>query len=331
MKIGKNPLVVIIASNYNGVSYFYKKHNILWQIFSSLKKTAYENYKIVMADDNSTDKSVEYVRKHFKNVEIVINDVNGGFSKNNNNAIKYVMHKYEPDYIVLMNNDIIISDTLWLSKLVKVAESDPKIGIVGCKLVYPTGRIQHAGMEIGYYGARNIGRGQKDYLQFDYIKEIEGVTFAAVLIDKKTIEKVGLLDENFFMGFEDVDYCIRTTKARFKIYYVGNVKLIHLEGFTSTNSKIYKTRLESFYHGQVNFWYLLLKYKSLKQLSGLNRLKAIFVFFLGAILTIEGPYRERKLSNIRFKEKPFTRLLLSLKAIKEAQQLYNKSKKQSAS
>lgn len=325
MKVKNDPLVVIIVSNYNGASYFYKRHSILWHVFSSLKKTNYQNYKIVMADDKSTDKSVEYVKKNFPYVDIVVNDSDGGFSKNNNKAIKYAMQKYKPDYIVLLNNDIIITDDLWLNKLVEVAESNPRTGIVGCKLVYPTGRIQHAGIEISYYGARNIGRGQKDYSQFDYIKEVEGVTFAAVLINKKTIEKVGLLDENFFMGFEDVDYNIRARASGFKVYYTGNVKLIHLEGFTSTNSKFYKIRLESFYHTQVNFWYLVLKYKSLKQFKGLNRLKAIFIFFLEAILSIEGSDRERKLSNIRLKEKPFTRLLLSLKAIKEAQRLYKKS------
>ena len=322
MKIKKIPLVIIIASNYNGISYFYKKRNILWHVFSSLKKTAYENYKIIMADDKSTDKSVEYVRKHFKNVEIVINNVNGGFSKNNNNAIKYVMHKYDPDYIVLMNNDIIISDTLWLSKLVKVAESDPKIGIIGCKLVYPTGRIQHAGMEIGYYGARNIGRGQKDYLQFDYIKEIEGVTFAAVLIDKKTIEKIGLLDENFFMGFEDIDYCIRAKQLGSKIYYDGLVQLVHLEGYSSTNSKFVKVRLKSFYRSQVNFWYFLLKYWSMKKFNRIDRFKSILVFFLASIFSIEGLNRERGLRSIRLKEKPFRRLLLSFEAIIEARNLY---------
>ncbi len=319
------PLVVIIVSNYNGASYFYKKHNILWDVFSSLMKTKYQNYKIIMADDKSTDRSIEYVKKNFPYIDIVVNDSNGGFSKNNNKTIKYAMQKYKPDYIVLLNNDIIITDDSWLNKLLEVAESDSKIGIVGCKLVYPTGRIQHAGIELGYYGARNVGRRQEDYLQFDYIKEVEGVTFAAALIKKKTIEKVGLLDENFFMGFEDVDYNIRARVSGFKVYYAGNVKLIHLEGFTSTNSKFYKIRLESFYHGQVNFWYFVHKYKSLKQFGGLNRLKAIFIFFLGAIPSIEGPDRKRKLSNIWLKEKPFTRLLLSLKAIKDVQRLYKKS------
>ena len=330
MQMKTSPYIVIIVSNYNGASYFHKKRNVLWHIFSSLKKTKYQNYKVLMADDKSTDRSIKYVKQNLPHIEIVTNNPNGGFSKNNNMAIKYAMRKYNPDYIVLLNNDIIITDELWLKKLVEIAESDTKIGIVGCKLVYPTGRIQHAGMEFGYYGARNIGRGQKDFSQFDYIKEVEGVTFAAVLISRITTEKVGLLDENFFMGFEDVDYNIRVKKNKLKIYYAGNVKLIHLEGFTSANSKFYNIRFESFYHGQVNFWYFLLKYKYLNQFRKLNRLKALFIFFIGSIISIEGQDRERKISNIKFKDKPLVRLLLTIKAVGEAKKLYRTNSTKSA-
>ena len=327
MKIKKNPLVVIIASNYNGASYLYKKHNILWHVFSSLRRTKYQNYKILMADDKSTDRSVEYVKKKFPYIDIVVNNSNGGFSKNNNKAIKYAIQKYKPDYIMLLNNDIIITDDLWLNKLVNIAKPNPRIGIVGCKLSYPSGKIQHAGMEIGYYGARNIGRGKDDFSEFNYVKEVEGVTFAAVLINKEVIKKIGLFDENFFMGFEDVDYYLRTTKAKFKIYYSGNVKLIHLEGFTSTNSKFQKIKYNSFYYNQVNYWYFMLKYRYMEQFRGINRLKSIFIFFISSIISIEGQDRERKLSNIKFKDKPLTRLLLTIKAISQAKKVYTRLNK----
>lgn len=320
MKNKKIPLVIIIVSNYNGVSYFYKKHNILWQIFSSLKKTAYENYKIVMADDKSTDKSVEYVRKHFKNVEIVINEVNGGFSKNNNNAIKYVMHKYEPDYIVLMNNDIIISDTLWLSKLVKVAESDPKIGIVGCKLVYPTGRIQHAGIFPTNYAYANRGRGEEDHNQYNKIEEMVGITFALVLIKAKVFTKIGFLDENFFMGYEDTDFCLRAHQNGFINIYDGKVKAIHLEGFTSTNSKRDEIRNLVFFTGIRNYVYFSYKY-----FTPWQRFNGIFInAIFGSFLSIEGENRKRSLLNLRIKNQPFDGFKAGIKAVIEGKKLYYK-------
>ena len=320
------PLVVIIISNYNGASYFYKGHSILWNVFSSLKKTKYRSYKVILADDASTDGSIKYVKTKFPTVSIVLNSTNGGFSKNNNNAMIYAFKKYKPDYILLLNNDIIVVDSLWLNKLVELAESDDKIGLIGCKLVYPDRRIQHAGIEIGYYGGRNIGRGQMDFSQFEYKKEVDGVTFAAALIKKKVIEKIGLLDENFFMGFEDTDYSIRAKKANFKIFYDGDVKLIHLEGFSSTNSTFQKIKLESFFYNQVNFWYFRLKYKSLKQFRGLNKLRSVFIFLFGAIVSIENRNRERKLSNIQLKNKPFIRLVLSIKAIIKARRLCSNTK-----
>ncbi len=322
----KNLIVSIIVSNYNGASYFYNDHNLLWNVFSSLNETMYPNYKILLADDSSTDNSIDYTKRNFPGIKIIKNKKNGGFAKNNNNAIKYALKKYKPDYILLLNNDIIIEDSKWLNKLLEIAEADSKIGVVGCKLVYPNGRIQHAGMEISYYGGRNMGRGQKDYGQFDYVKEVEGITFGIALINKKVIERIGLLDENFFMGYEDIDYNIRAKKANFKIYYTGNIKVIHLEGFSSTNSKFKKVRLKSFTNYYVNFWYFLLKYKSMRQFSGINRLKAIFVFFLGFVFTIEGPTRERKLINIRLQKNKVNKLLLSIKVIREAKRLYIKAK-----
>lgn len=321
MKIKKIPLVIIIVSNYNGISYFYKKRNVLCQIFSSLKKTAYENYKIVMADDKSTDKSVEYVRKHFKNVEIIINDVNGGFSKNNNNAIKYVMHKYKPDYIVLMNNDIIITDTLWLSKLVKVVESDSKIGLVGCKLVYPTGRIQHAGIVPKNYAYANRGRGEEDRKQYNKIEEMTGITFALALIKAKVLTKIGFLDENFFMGYEDTDFCLRARQNGFMIIYNGKVKAIHLEGFTSTNSKRDEIRNLMFFMGMRNYVYFSYKY-----LKPWKRFIGIFInIIFGSFLSIEGEYRKRSLLNLRIKNQPFDRFKTSIKAIIKGRKLYNKN------
>ncbi len=321
MKTKKDPLVAIIVSNYNGSSYFYKRHNILWSVFSSLERTEYKNYKIVMADDKSTDNSVKYVKKNFPYVDIVINDSNGGFSKNNNKAIKYAMQKYKPDYILLLNNDIEIIDGLWLNKLIKVAKSDYKIGLIGCKLIYPTGRIQHAGIVSVNYAYANRGRGEDDYGQYNKTEEMSGITFALVLINAKIFAKIGFLDENFFMGYEDTDFCLRTQQNDFKIIYDGKVKAIHLEGFTSTNSKKENIRNLIFFTGMRNYIYFSYKYLKLWQ-----RFIGIFInIILGSFLTIEGENRKRSLLNLRIKDKPFDRFKISIKAIIKGRKLYYKN------
>ncbi|MDP8003799.1 MAG: glycosyltransferase family 2 protein [Caldisphaera sp.] len=310
----KEPKVAIILSNYNGASNLYKNKSILYWCLSSLRKTKYSNYKVIIADAHSTDNSSQLAKK-FK-AEFIDLGHRGAFSEGNNFGIKYASKKYSPDYFLLLNNDVIISDPYWLSKLVKTAEAYHS-GITGCQLLYPNGRIQHAGMLINYYGGINRGRGEVYKGQYDKIEEMQGVTFAVALINKKVIKQIGLLDENFHMGFEDVDYCIRARNAGFKIVYDGSIKLVHLEGFSSTNSKSDKIKEESFYNWQKNFWYLIHKCRNSQYFKGVNYLKAIAIYFLGAVLTIVGPERERRLKNIRLKDKALRRIILSLKAIKD--------------
>jgi GT2 family glycosyltransferase len=308
----KSRKVIIIISNYNGFINKYKNKPLLYWPLNSLKKTEYQNYKVILADDCSVDNSIKYVKNNFPYVQIVKNMINGGFSKNNNNAIKYAMLKYNPDYIILLNNDIIIKGKKWLGELVKVAESDSKIGLVGCKLIYPNKRIQHAGIKVKTNLPYNIGRSEKDKNQYNSIKNVEGVTFACVLISKKTINKVGLLDENFVMGSEDVDYNIRVEKAGFKILYNGNVELIHLEGYTSTNSKNNKFKEKQFYNEQKNKVYFAYKYY-----KGFKKIKSLFLIILTSFISIEGKNRKRSLFSIRFKDKIFKRFKLSIKAIND--------------
>ena len=309
--------VIIIISNYNGATNKYKNKPLLYWPLNSLKKTKYKNYKIILADDCSTDNSIKYVKNNFPYVEIVKNKENGGYSKNNNNAIRYCLRKYKPDYILLLNNDIIITEKDWLGKLVKVAESNNNIGLVGCKLVYPNNRIQHAGIKIKTDLPYNIGRSDKDKGQYNFIKNVEGVTFACVLILKKVINRIGLLDENFVMGSEDIDYNIRAKKAGFNILYNGNVKLIHLEGYTSTNSKNKKLEEKQFYNEQRNRVYFIYKYY-----KGLQKIKSLLLIILISFISIEGQNRKRSLFSIKLKDKIFKRFKLSLNAIKDGQKLY---------
>jgi len=316
--IKSGPLVAIIVSNYNGASNLYKGKSILFRCLKSLERTSYKNYKIIITDAHSMDKSREVASK-FNGVEFIDVGHKAAFSENNNFAIRYARKKYDPDYYLLLNNDVIITDRYWLKKLVNSAKKY-NAGIVGCQLLYPNGNIQHAGVLIGYYGGRNRGRGEKYTDQYNKIEEVPGVTFALVLISKQVIEKVGLLDENFHMGFEDVDYCIRARQDGFKIIYDGKIKAIHLEGFSSTNSASEELRFKSFYEGQKNFIYLMHKHKEIFGLK--NKIAGLFIYFLGAIITIGGPDRKRSIRNIQLRSYLWRRLILSFKAILDAKDLF---------
>jgi len=320
--IKSEPLVAIIVSNYNGASNLYKGKSILFRCLKSLELTSYKNYKVIITDAHSTDKSRELTSK-FNGAKFVDIGYRANFSEGNNFAIRYAKKKYNPDYYLLLNNDIIITDRYWLKKLVDSAKRY-KAGMVGCQLLYPNGNIQHAGMLMGYYGGRNRGRGEKYIGQYDKIEEVPGVTFALVLISKKVIERVGFLDENFNMGFEDVDYCIRARQNGFKIIYNGKIKATHLEGFSSTNSSSEAIRFESFYKGQKNFIYLMHKHKEIFGLK--NKIAGLFIYFLAAIISIEGWDRPRSFLSIRFKDNKWKRVVLSFKAILSAKKLYRGEK-----
>jgi len=322
IEMNSEPLVVIIISNYNGASNLYKGKSILFRCLKSLELTSYKNYKVIITDAHSTDKSREVASK-FKGVEFIDVGHKVAFSENNNFAIKYAKKRYNPDYYLLLNNDVIITEKYWLKKLINTA-NEYEAGIVGCQLLYHNGNIQHAGMLIGYYGGRNRGRGEKYIGQYNKIEEVPGVTFALALISKQVIEKVGLLDENFHMGFEDVDYCIRARQNGFKIIYNGKIKAIHLEGFSSTNSISEAIRFESFYKGQKNFIYLMHKHKEIFGLK--NKIAGLFIYFLAAIISIEGWDRPRSFLSIRFKDNKWKRVVLSFKAILSAKKLYRGEK-----
>lgn len=320
--ITRNPKVVVIIANYNGLSAEYNSKPILSICLNGLKSTKYPNMKLVVADDSSTDNSLEYIKLHFHGVNSVRMKKNGGYSKNNNNAIRYTLMSYNPDYIVLLNNDIIIKDPEWLNKMVSMAEKDKRVGIVGCKLLYPGGRVQHAGVKIGML-PRNSGRGCEDMGQYNSVEEVEGITGAVMLIKKKVFSTIGLLDESFYMGYEDVDYCIMARKAGFKIIYDGNVTLTHLEGFTSTNSKNSKIRNSMFYYLVRNYTYLALKdFGKLKAIIGI-----IAFLFVSSSITIEDSDRVRGIRGLRFKSNIVRNMVAAFKAVRAGIKLYSTHKK----
>jgi len=216
--------VIIIILNWNG-------KELLKDCLSSLfKLTDYPNYKVIVVDNGSNDGSVEFVKQNFPQADIIALDKNYGFSKGNNIGIKYALEKYNPEYILLLNNDTEIIQKDWLKLLVESAEKY-NAQIVGCKLIYPNGKIQHAGIDIKFL-SEHIGRFENKE-KYSFIKYIGAVTFACVLIKKEVIEKIGLLDEIFFAGHEDLDYCFKARKNGFKILYNGNVTLIHKESITT--------------------------------------------------------------------------------------------------
>lgn len=164
---------------------------------------------------------------------------NRGFTGGNNIGIEYIIKKKNTDYILLLSNDT-VGDPKFLEELVKVGESDEKIGVVG-PMVYHydrQNRIQSAGAKIYWNtGKQNVLRSNKiDNGQFDEIVEVDYVAGCALFAKRKLIEKIGYLNTDYFAYWEETEWCVRAHKAGYKVLCIPKAKIWH-KGL-STNKRI---------------------------------------------------------------------------------------------
>lgn len=286
---------VIILLNYNGLSIKYKNKPILKSCLRYLNQSKYTRTKILTIDNGSNDDSVKFLRSnHLETIIIKKNIPN--FSKVVNIGISEAVRKYPSKYLVLLSNDVFLIQKGWLSKVTKLAKYHNKAGIFGCKLLYPNKKIQHAGLWIGS-ASYNRGRAENDMGQYNEIEKVPGVTFALVLIKTKLIKKIGLLDENFQMGYEDADYCLRARTNNFEVLYIGKIKAIHLEGYTTKLIKNSNNISNYFYKSQTNSSYF-----AFKNLKGISLFKSIILILISSLLSIESENRTRNITNLRIKK-----------------------------
>jgi GT2 family glycosyltransferase len=212
-----------------------------------------------MVDNGSIDNSVKLVRKHYPGVKIKELQRNLGFAGGVNAGISIAKGKW----IVLLNQDVIMHPG-WLTALLE-SFSDKKVGIVGGKLIYPDGRIQHAGGIINWpLGLPDhFGYGQLDNGQWDRSRSVDYVTGAVFGIRRSVLEHIGLFDEGFWPGYyEEVDYCFRARQAGWEVVY--NPKCIGIHWESSSLGRGSKVYLEALHKGRLRF---VLKHLSHSQLT----------------------------------------------------------------
>ena len=227
-----SPLVSIIIPVYNQFHYTYSC------LKSILENTPDIQYEVIIADDGSTDETVN-ISKIVKNVTVVNDGINRGFLRNCNHASKFAKGKY----LLFLNNDTNVQPN-WLNSLVELIENDPKIGLVGSKLVYPDGRLQEAGGIIWNDASGwNYGRLDDPELpQYNYVKEVDYISGASIMIRKNLWEEIGGFDERYAPAyFEDSDLAFEVRKHGYKVVYQPKSVVVHFEGIshgTDVNSGI---------------------------------------------------------------------------------------------
>lgn len=216
------PLVYIILVNYNG-------YEDTIECVKSLEKVTYRSYKIIIVDNDSNDDSIDNFNRKLDDCIIISSKENLGFAGGNNLGIKYALSN-NADYILLLNNDTIV-ESEFLNNLVKLVEDDQSIGIVGGKIYYydnPT-IIWYAGGKLNSYTGKtkHIGINEMDRGQYDSIYETDYVTGCMMLVSRQAIEKAGLMDENYFLYYEETDWNIRIKNNGFKIMYTPYARIYH--------------------------------------------------------------------------------------------------------
>lgn len=228
--------ITIIVLTWNGLEY---TRSCLESLF---KNTDLSHAELIVVDNGSTDGTVEYL-KSLKWIKPVFNPKNLGFVRGNNMAIGL---REPANDVVLLNNDTEIHDPQWLEKLRASAYKDKKIGIVGCRIRRTnSNKLQHAGTympDFTYWG-QQIGGNEKDINQYNEDREVEGVVFACVYIKAEVIDRVGLLDEDYFSYFEDTDYCFKARETGFSVANCGSLTILHREHASTAVNRVNQKEL----------------------------------------------------------------------------------------
>lgn len=212
------PSVSVLIVNYNG-------GETLDACLTSLEKTAYPNFEIVVADNGSTDNSVLLVEEKHKAVILVKAGANLGFASGNNLALKSSSGKY----IVLLNGDTEVSVD-WLDHLVAFAEENPNAGVLTPKVLFFDDKktINSAGGTCDIYGFSPLrGTFEKDTGQYDKVEKTFYGHGAAMFARRDLIDKIGFLDDTYFIYHEELDFCWRAWLHGFSAYYIPASVVYH--------------------------------------------------------------------------------------------------------
>lgn len=205
---------------------------------SLMKHTADVNYELIFVDNGSTKDDtktyLEDLKSKYSNVKVILNETNLGFACANNQGIEIS----EGEYVLLLNNDVILTDG-WLSRMLLIAESDKKIGIVGPCTNHASGR-----QVVVFDGSADddeaIQKFSKEILQKNagFWFSVNRIIGFCVLIKREVLFNVGVLDEMFGPGgYEDFDYCMRVKQAGYKIVIAGDTFIYHVggKGYSANN------------------------------------------------------------------------------------------------
>lgn len=230
MNVKTKPLVSIILINYNGSA-------DTIECVESLSKVTYDNVKIIVVDNASTDNSLEVLKQNLDHESVIVveSPENNGFSAGNNIGI-IEARKLNSDYMLILNNDTLVEPG-FIEPLLDVFESDDEVGCVISKILFASepDKIWYAGGTYNPWFCRadHVAYNQAD----DKVEVVEPVEFASgccMLLSDNAIKNTGFMDEDYFLYVEDTEYSLRLKKAGYKLMYTSNSVIYHKVSATTT-------------------------------------------------------------------------------------------------
>ncbi|MFT3908482.1 MAG: glycosyltransferase family 2 protein [Ferruginibacter sp.] len=235
------PSVAIVILNWNGRAFLEK-------MLPSVLNTTYQNKRVIVADNASSDDSLDLVTKNFPAVEIIKNEENFGFAKGYNVALK----KVEADYYVLLNSDVEVHAN-WIAPIITLMESDTLIAACQPKILsyHDKAMFEYAGASGGWidrFGypfmrGRVFEICEKDNGQYDTVQACFWASGAALFVKANVYHLMGGLDEYFFAHQEEIDLCWRMQLSGYKVYVQPASVVYHVGGGTLPKGNSRKTFL----------------------------------------------------------------------------------------
>lgn len=243
--------ISVVIVNYNVREFL---NNALISLLKALEGYSSE---IFVVDNASDDGSVELIQQRFPQVHLIVNKTNVGFAKANNQALALSKGKY----LLLINPDTLVQENTF-AILKEYFANNSDAGMIGCKIINPDGSLQLAcrrsfptpwiaftktfGLSSLFPKSKLFARYNLTYLDPDKSYEVDAISGSFMMMKREVFEKIGGLDETFFMYGEDLDWCYRIQRSGWKVYYVPATSIIHYKGESTKRSDI--DELKVFYN-----------------------------------------------------------------------------------
>lgn len=250
----KEPNIYVVLVNWNG-------HSNTIECIESLLKSYYVHFQIIVVDNNSDTSSLEIICEWLesknlestlisreeieggninnkilfdkKHIVIIKNHRNLGFADANNTGIKYASINRNVDYLWFLNNDTVIDPNAFCEQ-VRLAQKNRQIGMIASKILsyYNPNTIQEIyGQVLWNDKGKGIGSNEQDVNQWNYDFEIDGrIMGASMFVNVEAIKTTGMMDQKYFMEYEDADWSYQFRKKGWKLYFCSNSKVYHKEG-----------------------------------------------------------------------------------------------------